>query len=72
MAKKQVSFEDKLLALEAIVQKMEGGNLSLEDTLKCYEEGMQLSKELTAALSDAEKRMLELSGGKLIPMEDAP
>ena len=72
MAKKQQSFEDKLLALEALVEKMEGGNLPLEESLKAYETGMQLSKELSAALTDAEKRMLELSGGSLLPMEDAP
>lgn len=72
MAKKQLTFEDKLLALENMVQKMESGNLSLEETLKCYEEGIQLSGELKASLSDAEKRMLELSGGELMPMEDAP
>ncbi len=72
MAKKTLSFEDKLLSLEALVDKMENGNLPLEESLKAYEAGMQLSKELTAALSDAEKRMLELSGGSLLPMEDAP
>ncbi len=72
MAKKQQTFEEKLLALEELVQKMEMGNLPLEETLKCYETGIQLSKELTNALSDAEKRMLELSGGNLLPMEDAP
>jgi len=72
LAKKQATFEEKLLTLEALVQKMEGGNLPLEDTLKCYEEGMQLSRELTASLDQAEKRMLELSGGELVPMEDAP
>lgn len=71
MAKKQVTFEEKLLALEAIVQKMEGGQLPLEDALKAYEEGIRLSKELTASLDHAEKRMLELSGGELVPMEDA-
>ena len=72
MAKKQQTFEEKLLALEEMVQKMENGNLPLEDTLKCYEEGILLSRELNASLSDAEKRMLELSGGELVPMEDAP
>ncbi len=72
MAKKQQTFEEKLLALEAIVQKMENGNLPLEDTLKCYEEGIRLSRELNASLTDAEKRMLELAGGELLPMEDAP
>lgn len=72
MARKQLTFEDKLLALEALVEKMEGGNLPLEESLKAYEAGMQLSKELSAALTDAEKRMMELSGGNLVPMEDAP
>lgn len=72
MARKQLTFEDKLLALEALVEKMEGGNLPLEESLKAYEAGIQLSKELSAALTDAEKRMLELSGGNLVPMEDAP
>lgn len=72
MAKKQQSFEEKLLALEALVEKMEGGNLPLEESLKAYEAGMQLSRELSSALTDAEKRMLELSDGNLLPMEDAP
>lgn len=72
LAKKQQTFEEKLLALEAIVQKMENGNLPLEDTLKCYEEGIRLTRELNASLTDAEKRMLELAGGELLPMEDAP
>lgn len=72
MAKKQQTFEEKLLLLEEMVQKMESGNLPLEETLKCYEAGMHLSRELTSSLSDAEKRMLELSGGQLEPMEDAP
>ena len=53
-------------------EKMENGNLPLEDTLKCYEEGIRLSRELNASLTDAEKRMLELAGGELLPMEDAP
>lgn len=72
MAKKQATFEDRLLELEALVRKMEEGSMPLNDTLAAYEEGMKLSKTLTQELDTAEKRMLELSGGQTLPMEDAP
>lgn len=72
MAKKQATFEDRLLELEELVKKMEGGSLPLTESLATYEEGMKLSKQLTEELSAAEKRMLELSGGQLTPMEEAP
>lgn len=72
MAKKQLSFEEKLLELEALVRKMEEGSMPLSETLAAYETGMQLSRALGEELTAAEKRMLELSGGQTIPMEDAP
>ena len=72
MEKKQQSFEDRLTDLEELVRKMEGGSLPLSEALAAYEAGMKLSKQLTEELSAAEKRMLELSGGELTPMEDAP
>lgn len=72
MARKQPTFEEKLLELEALVKKMEDGSMTLSDTLASYEEGMKLSRQLTEELSAAEKRMLELSGGEAVPMEDAP
>lgn len=72
MARKQPSFEERLLELEALVRKMEEGSMPLNETLSAYEEGMKLSKLLTEELSAAEKRMLELSGGEVLPMEDAP
>lgn len=70
--KKEPTFEEKLLELEALVRKMEEGSMPLQDTLAAYEEGMRLSKQLTNELDGAEKRMLELSGGQAVPMEDAP
>ena len=72
MEKKQQSFEERLTELEELVRKMEGGSLPLSEALAAYEAGMKLSKQLTEELSAAEKRMLELSGGELTPMEDAP
>lgn len=72
MTKKQPSFEERLDELEALVRKMEEGSLPLNETLAAYETGMQLSRALTEELATAEKRMLELSGGQVKPMEDAP
>lgn len=72
MPKKQPTFEEKLLDLEALVRKMEEGSMTLGETLNAYEEGMKLSKALSDELNAAEKRMLELSGGEVRPMEDAP
>ena len=72
MAKKQASFEEKLMELEGLVRKMEGGSLPLTEALTAYEDGMKLSKQLTEELAAAEKRMLELSGGETVPMEGAP
>jgi len=72
LAKKQPSFEEQLLELEALVKKMEEGAMTLNETLAAYESGMKLSKALTEALDTAEKRMLELSGGEVKAMEDAP
>lgn len=72
MPKKQATFEEKLLEMEALVRKMEEGSMTLGETLNAYEEGMKLSKALSAELTAAEKRMLELSGGEIKPMEDAP
>lgn len=60
------------MELEGLVRKMESGSLPLSEALASYEAGMKLSKKLTEELSAAEKRMLELSGGQIVPMEDAP
>ncbi|MBR5110524.1 MAG: exodeoxyribonuclease VII small subunit [Clostridia bacterium] len=72
LAKKQATFEDKLMELEGLVRKMESGSLPLSEALDAYEAGMKLSRQLTEELSAAEKRMLELSDGRTVPMEDAP
>lgn len=72
MPAKQKTFEDKLASLEELVHKLEEGSLTLEQTLKTYEEGITLAKNLSSELDKAEARMLELKGDKIIPMEDAP
>lgn len=63
--KKPQDFEQSLAALEALVAKMEKGDLSLEDSLKAFEEGVQLTRECQAKLQAAEQRvqvLLEQNG----------
>lgn len=52
-----MNFEKKLGRLEEIVQKMEKGDLSLEDSLKLFEEGVKISRECHVQLNDAEKKV---------------
>ena len=70
--KAQPSFEERLNALNGIVVRMEAGEMSLQESLAAYEEGMKLTSALNDELTQAEKRMQELSGGRIVPMEDAP
>jgi exodeoxyribonuclease VII small subunit len=51
------NFEEHLTALEAVVEKLEGGDLPLEDSVRLFEEGMKLS--------DACKKELEAAEGKI-------
>jgi exodeoxyribonuclease VII small subunit len=57
-----MDFEKKLGRLEEIVQKMENGELSLEDSLRFFEEGVKLSRECNSQLSDAEQKVKILLG----------
>jgi len=50
-------FDDLLDRLRKLVGKLESGNLSLEDSLKCFEEGIALCKRGTTVLDGAEKRV---------------
>ena len=58
------SFEQAIERLETIVEELEGGSLSLEESIARYEEGMRLSKLLTRTLDAAEKRIERLSGAE--------
>jgi exodeoxyribonuclease VII small subunit len=57
-----MDFEKKLGRLEEIVGKMEGGNLTLEDSLKLFEEGIKNARECQKQLSEAEEKVKILMG----------
>ena len=52
-----MKFEDALKKLEAIVDKLERGDLPLEASLKAFEEAVKLSRICTKMLDDAEKKI---------------
>jgi exodeoxyribonuclease VII small subunit len=57
MVKKAVRFEESLAELEQLVERMEQGNLPLEDSLKLFERGVQLTRSCQKALKDAEQKV---------------
>ena len=56
----QMDFEKKLNRLEEIVQKMEKGDLSLDESLKLFEEGVKLSRDCHGQLTNAEAQVKKL------------
>lgn len=52
-----VRFEQALARLETIVSELEKGDLSLDDSLKIFEEGVKLSKTCLKMLDDAERKV---------------
>ena len=50
-------FESSLKELECIVKQLEKGELSLDDSIKVFQEGMLLSKELGEILDGMEKKI---------------
>ncbi len=60
MAKK-MSFEDALERLNAIVKRLEEGDVPLEESITLYEEGMRLGTLCKGIVRDAERRMKQLT-----------
>lgn len=52
-----MDFEKKLGRLEEIVEKMEAGELALDDSLKLFEEGVRLSRDCQQQLTEAEQKV---------------
>ena len=71
------SFDDGLDRLEALVQKLEAGNLGLEEALLEFEEGVKLSRSLQQQLAQAQRRVEVLRQGlggeyRAEPLEGEP
>ena len=73
MARKKVAldFEQSLAELQQLVERLESGELSMEDSLTCFEQGIGLTRDCQAALSQAEQKvqiLLERDG----KLQEAP
>jgi exodeoxyribonuclease VII small subunit len=71
----EIKFEEALTRLEKIVRELEEGNLSLDDSLKRYEEGIKLSRLCTRKLEEAQKKveiLIKSDDGRLVvkPFEE--
>lgn len=77
MASNQKKFEDELKDLELIVQKIDSGELSLEESIKAFERGVSLVRSLNQKLDEVEKKvevLMRNAQGELrsTPLEDQP
>lgn len=57
---KEKSFESSIERLEEIVRQLEAGSVSLEESVKLYEEGLTLAKNCTLKLENAKQKIIEI------------
>ena len=55
--KSTILFEDSLKGLEEIVEQLEQGDISLEESLKSFEQGVNLTRTCQKALQEAEQKV---------------
>jgi exodeoxyribonuclease VII small subunit len=69
---KMKDFESNLKQLEEIVGKLEGGDLTLDQSLQLFEEGVKVSRHCNAMLEEAERKVEVLIKGPEGGMVEAP
>ena len=60
----KINYEKAIARLEEITDKLENGNLPLEEMMKLYEEGTALAAKCSKILDAAQLKITELSAGK--------
>lgn len=65
-----LTFEEAMKELEALVQRLEAGDLPLEESLALYERGQRLAVRLIELLDKAELRITQLSPNGVDELED--
>lgn len=58
MARKKVTFETAMEELESYVEVLEQGNLTLDEAIKVFQKGLELSQFCSEELNKAEKRIM--------------
>lgn len=64
MDEKAMSFEEKLQTVQDMITRIESGKMPLEDSVKQYEAGMKLLREMDRELGDINRRLTVLRDGK--------
>jgi exodeoxyribonuclease VII small subunit len=65
-----LSFEQKLQFVQDLADRIESGKLSLEDSVRQYEQGMKILGELDQELQDMNRRLTVLRDGKETELND--
>lgn len=60
MSENKLSFEEAYMALEKIAEKLSDSTISLDESVKLYEEGIKLSKYCATALENAKQKIESL------------
>ncbi len=61
MAQNNIDFEKSLSELEKIIQKLEKGECSLEESITLFEQGIKYTDECRSALENAKNRITDLT-----------
>lgn len=64
MAAKKMTLEQSFESLDNIIGELQGGELTLEESFKKYEEGMKLVKNCNDAIDKVEKKLIVIGEGK--------
>ena len=62
MNKEKFNFEEALKEIEKIVEALESGKVSLEESLSLYEKGIKLVREANAILTEAKSKLIDVNG----------
>lgn len=57
----EMSFEDAMKELEAVVNRLESGDVPLEDSIKLYERGAALKEHCQKKLAEAEEKVAQIT-----------
>ena len=68
----KINFEQALASLEAEVRRLEGGTLTLDESIKSYEKAIELIKQCGEELTSAEQKVMLLTEGVDGIISDTP
>ena len=72
MSERKLSFEESLKRLDEIVSHLEQGDITLQESLSCFEEGTKLLAECNRMLEEAEQKVVLLRKGEDRQPEEFP